>query len=183
MAITQKSRWDDVGSEPPAGEAKYTAGEQPIAEYDNWFNKSVADDISSLNKELAGRTLNKGNGSYETVTETSLTLKQSVTPNNDFISLIDSIHVVANNLSGSGCTLYFMLRALLSDGTTEVDLLDSEETVAEGESFDDVLIDVMSKIPTNEKIKAVRLYARCSITPSAGNEPTVQLEKVTGVQN
>ncbi|WP_457549243.1 hypothetical protein [Archaeoglobus sp.] len=35
MAINQKSRWDDVGVEPPAGEARYQAGEQPIAEYDN----------------------------------------------------------------------------------------------------------------------------------------------------
>lgn len=52
MAITQKSRWDDVGQEPPAGDAKYVAGEQPIAEYDNWFNKAVADDISAINAWL-----------------------------------------------------------------------------------------------------------------------------------
>ncbi|WP_456468230.1 hypothetical protein [Archaeoglobus sp.] len=52
MAITQKSRWDDYGQEPPAGEAKYTAGEQPIAEYDNWFNKAVVDDIAALNQWL-----------------------------------------------------------------------------------------------------------------------------------
>jgi len=52
MAITQKSRWDDVGQEPPAGDAKYVAEEQPIAEYDNWFNKAVADDISAINAWL-----------------------------------------------------------------------------------------------------------------------------------
>lgn len=52
MAITQKSRWDDAGVEPPAGSAKYTAGEQPIAEYDNWFNKAVVDDIAALNSWL-----------------------------------------------------------------------------------------------------------------------------------
>lgn len=52
MAITQKSRWDDVGQEPPAGDAKYVAGEQPIAEYDNWFNYSVAQDIAALNAWL-----------------------------------------------------------------------------------------------------------------------------------
>jgi len=52
MAITQKSRWDDVGVEPPAGEARYAAGEQPIAEYDNWFNKAVVDDIAALNAWL-----------------------------------------------------------------------------------------------------------------------------------
>lgn len=52
MAINQKSRWDDVGVEPPAGSAKYTAGEQPIAEWDNWFNRAVVDDIASLNAWL-----------------------------------------------------------------------------------------------------------------------------------
>ena len=114
MAINQRSRWDDVGVEPPAGLAKYTAGEQPIAEYDNWFNYVVTRDIAELNKELGGRTLNKGFNTPVTVTETVLTLKQEITPDNDFISWIKSIHVVANNPTGSGCTLYFMLKALLS---------------------------------------------------------------------
>lgn len=182
MPITQKSRWDDAGVEPPAGEAKYAAGEQPIAEYDNWFNSAVVDDISNLNKELCGRTLNKGNGTAAQVTETTPTLKQSVTPDNDFISLISTIHVVANNPDGSGVTLYFMLRAVTSDDS-EVDLLDAEEEVAEGKSFDDRLLFVMEKIPSNEKIKGVRLYAYCSATPAEGYEPTVQLERVTGVQN
>jgi len=183
MAINQKSRWDDVGVEPPAGEAHYVAGEQPIAEYDNWFNSSVSQDISNLNKELSGRTLNKGFTSGVTVTETALTLKQEITADNDFIGFIHSIHVVASNPTGSGATLYFMLRALLSDGATEVDLLDAEESVAEGASFDDYLVDVMDKITSNEKISAIRLYAYCSVAPATGYEPTVQLEKVVGVQN
>jgi len=183
MAITQKSRWDDVGSEPPAGAAKYAAGEQPIAEYDNWANYSFVSDIAALNKELSGRTLNKGNTTSAQVTETSLTLKQEVTPDNDFIGYVERIHVVATNPAGSGATLYFMLKALLSDGTTEVDLLDAEESVAEGASFDDWLIDVMDAIPSNEKISAIRLYAYCDLAPAVGYEPTVQLERVVGVQN
>lgn len=48
MPITQTSRWDDAGTEIPEAEAVYTAGEQPIAEYDNWFNKSVVNDIAAL---------------------------------------------------------------------------------------------------------------------------------------
>ena len=60
MAITQKSRWDDVGVEPPAGEARYVAGEQPIAEYDNWFNKAVVDDIAALNAYLDSLGLANG---------------------------------------------------------------------------------------------------------------------------
>ena len=183
MAINQRSRWDDVGVEPPAGEAKYVAGEQPIAEYDNWFNYVVTRDIAELNKELGGRTLNKGYSMATAVIETDLTLKQEITPDNDFISWIEGIHVVANNPTGSGCTLYFMLKVLLSDGTTEINLLDAEESVPEGGDFDDVLIDVMEAIPTNEKIKAVRLYAYCSVAPNSGYEPSVQLERVVGVQN
>jgi len=183
MPIDQSSRWDDVGVEPPAGAAKYAAGEQPIAEYDNWFNYSVSQDIANLNKELSGRILNKGNASSVTVTETTLTQKQEVLPDNDFIGWIDAIHVVASNPAGSGATLYFMLRAVLSDGATEVDLLDAEESVAEGASFDDWLVDVMDAIPSNEKISAIRLYAYCSAAPAANYEPTIQLEKVVGVQN
>ncbi len=322
MAITQKSRWDDVGSEPPAGSAKYAAGEQPIAEYDNWFNYSVTQDIAALivdalkiterwgefvltgllvheaatpdmsvvvdpgiayvdekravvdaattltvpaadatydridivviygdgtleyiagtpaatpaepdvpagayklasvyvaagataitnaditdtrnvligiaqgNLDMNGKailnaaipcifTLSKGYATAATVTETVETLKQEVAADKNYIYLVDSIHVVATNPAGSGCTLYFMLRALLSDGA-EVDLLDAAEGVAEGGSFDDILIHLMSKIPNGEKIKAVRLYAYCDLAPAAGYEPSVQLEKVTGVQN
>lgn len=50
--ITQKSRWDDAGSEPGAGAAKYVAGDQPIAEYDNWFNNAAVDDINGINKRF-----------------------------------------------------------------------------------------------------------------------------------
>ena len=183
MAINQKSRWDDLGQEPAAGLAKYTAGEQPIAEYDNWFNYSVSKDIESLNKELSGRVLNKGYITSAAVTEISLTLKQEITPDNDYIGWVDRIHVVCDNPAGSGATLYFTIKALLSDGVTEIDLLSAEESVAEGETFDDELIDVMDVIPTNEKISAIRLYAYCSTTPNTGYAPTVQLEKIVGVQN
>ena len=48
MAITQETHWDDVGIEPGAGDAEYTAGQQPIAEYDNWFNWSAAKDVENL---------------------------------------------------------------------------------------------------------------------------------------
>lgn len=48
MAVTKTSRWDDTGSQPPANEAKYTAGEQPVAEYDNWFNYAVTQDLQAI---------------------------------------------------------------------------------------------------------------------------------------
>ena len=48
MAITQESRWDNVGTEPGAGDAEYVAGQQPISEHDNWFNKSASNDVENL---------------------------------------------------------------------------------------------------------------------------------------
>lgn len=48
MALSQLTRWDDVGSTPGAGLAKYVAGDQPISEYDNWFNWSAAKDVENL---------------------------------------------------------------------------------------------------------------------------------------
>ena len=48
MAITQETHWDNVGTEPGAGDAEYTAGQQPIAEHDNWFNWSAAKDVENL---------------------------------------------------------------------------------------------------------------------------------------
>lgn len=52
MGITQKSRWDDNGSTIPINQAKYTAGQQPIAEYDNKHNKDVVDDISAIINDM-----------------------------------------------------------------------------------------------------------------------------------
>lgn len=68
--MNQRSRWDSYGVEPSTGAAKYEAGEQPIAEYDNWFNKAVVDDITDLNTELTqhktAATLDHPNGSVTT---------------------------------------------------------------------------------------------------------------------
>lgn len=181
--INQRTHWGDTGSEPAAGtDDLYAAGEQPIAEYDNWFNYSATKDIEDLAKQLSGTVLNRGNASGVNVTETALTEKQDIQPNNDFIGYIERINVVCNNPSGSGCTLYFILRALLDDDS-ETDLLDAEESVSEGNSFDDWLIDVMENITSNHRVKEVRLYAYCSTTPAGGSEPTVQLKRVLGVQN
>ena len=48
MAITQETHWDNVGTEPGAGDAEYVAGQQPISEHDNWFNWSAAKDVENL---------------------------------------------------------------------------------------------------------------------------------------
>ena len=46
--IDQRSRWDDVGTTIPSGEAKYVVEEQPIAEYDNKHNSDVSLDITDI---------------------------------------------------------------------------------------------------------------------------------------
>ena len=42
------ARWDDTGTVIPAGEAKYTVAEQPIAEYDNWINYNLVTDMQAV---------------------------------------------------------------------------------------------------------------------------------------
>jgi len=124
--------------------------------------------------------LNKGNTSSVTVTETSETLKQSVSPDNLYMTYVEGIHVVANNPSGSGVTLYFSVKALLDDGS-EVEL--KSESISEGSNFDSWLRWIYDSITNGKIIKEIRLYAYCSATPAAGSEPTVQLERVTGLQS
>jgi hypothetical protein len=117
-----------------------------------------------------------------TVTETSVTLKQSVAPDSGFygFAYIEGIRVTASNPTGSGVTLYFQVKALLDDGT-EVNLSDVK-SVAEGGSFDDWLRWIYDSVGNGRTIREVRLYAYCSATPATGYEPTVNLAKVTGVQ-
>jgi len=126
-----------------------------------------------------GVVLNKGNASSVTVTETSETLKQSVTPDLNFMYYVDGVHVVANNPAGSGATLYFKVKAELSTGS-EIEL--SSETVAEGNSFDSWLRWPYDSITNEGVVKSIKLYAYCSAAPASGYEPTVQLERVTGLQ-
>jgi len=61
--VTQKTRWDNIGTQPPANQAQYAAGQQPISEYDNWFNKAVVDDVDALNTEKEAKAnKNTANG-------------------------------------------------------------------------------------------------------------------------
>jgi hypothetical protein len=115
------------------------------------------------------------------VTETVLTLKQELTPDEGFYGFpyIEGIRVTATNSTGSTVTLYFITRALLDDGT-EIDL-HSEISVAEGASFDDWIRWIYDVIPNGRTIKAIRLYARVSATPTSGYEPSVNIERVSGV--
>ena len=113
------------------------------------------------------------------VTETSETLKQSVSPDLNFMYYVEGIHVIANNPSGSGVTLYFKVKAELDNGS-EVEL--ASKSVSEGDSFDSWLRWIYDSVTNQKIIKSIKLYAYCSDTPASGSEPTVQLERVTGLQ-
>ncbi len=117
--------------------------------------------------------------SASTVTETTETQKAEVTPSSGSMIYVEGIHVQANNPSGSGVTLTFSVKAVLDD-SSEVVL--SSQNVTEGSSFDDWLRWIYDSIPSGRIVKTIRLYAYCSGTPSTGNEPTVQLVKITGLQ-
>jgi len=48
MTVTMTARWDNVGTVIPAAAAEYMVAEQPIAEYDNWFNYNIVADIQAV---------------------------------------------------------------------------------------------------------------------------------------
>ena len=54
-------------------------------------------------------------------------------------------------------------------------------SVTEGGAFDDWLRFIYDAIPHGRTIRAIRLYAYCSVTPSTGYEPVVNIEKVCGL--
>ena len=116
-----------------------------------------------------------------TVTETTSTLKQTLAPDSGYygFSYVEGIHITANNPSGSGVTLYFQTKAYLDDGTEVA--LHTEQSVVEGGSFDDWLRWFYDSIPNGKMVREIRLYAYCSATPASGYEPTVNIEKVTGM--
>ena len=125
--------------------------------------------------------INKGL-SDSTVTETSESLKQELSPDSghSWLAYVEGVHIVANNPGGSGCTLYIQVRALLDDDS-EVSLSDWL-SVGEGSSLDDWLRWIYDAVPNGRTIKAIRLYAYCSATPASGSEPTVRIDKVVGLQ-
>lgn len=56
-AINQNTYvWTDTGTKPTAGDESYVAGDQPIAEYDNWAMWAVTDDIDTLNDKLGNHS-------------------------------------------------------------------------------------------------------------------------------
>jgi len=122
--------------------------------------------------------INKGD-TQQTVTETSPTLKGEVCADYHYIIFPDAVHVVANNPGASYVNLTFEIKALLDDGS-EVSI--ATETLVNGTTWDDWLIHFLDKIPNGRKVVCIRLYANVSGTPTAGAEPTVQLERVIGLQ-
>lgn len=49
MVVTKTVHWGNAGTEPAAGvNDDYAVNEQPVAEWDNWFNKATETDIAAL---------------------------------------------------------------------------------------------------------------------------------------
>jgi hypothetical protein len=48
MAVSMTAFWNNVGTVIPGGDAEYVVAEQPIAEYDNWFNYNIVADIQAV---------------------------------------------------------------------------------------------------------------------------------------
>lgn len=48
MAVIMTALWDNIGTVIPIGAAEYVVAEQPIAEYDNWFNYNIVADVQAV---------------------------------------------------------------------------------------------------------------------------------------
>jgi len=145
-----------------------------------WKNVYTSQDVvipASYN--ILGRSFS---GTAKTVTETTMTLKDSVSstsPKNVLYPLY--IYVSADNPAGSTVTLVVTIRLVFSDGT-ERDL--DSFTVIEGQtaSYDYSSHTIAQKFKDGVGVTGVRLYAYVSATPVTGYEPTVKIERVVGFQ-
>ena len=108
-----------------------------------------------------------------TVTNTTLAKLGEVTTTKQYLDP-ETIDVVFNNPSGSGVTLYLVLRILYSDGT-ESDF--KNITIAEGVSdkYSILSEDIYENIEDDKQIQGIRVYGYVSSTPNSGFEPTVQV--------
>jgi len=126
-------------------------------------------------------TINKG-GTSQTVNETSSTLKQTISADSgySYLNYIEGVKFTGDNPTGSSVTLYLQIRAL-QDDDSEVNLTEWI-SIPEGESYSDTLRWLYDVIGNGRTIKAIRLYAYCSGTPVSGYEPSVKIDKVSGLQ-
>ena len=166
----------------PLNDNFYSLGDSAHKFANVWTYKINNTDVGLFITQGTIKALNKGNDTAAQVTETELTLKQSVAPDNSngYLVHVDGIHVSVNNPSGSGANLHIEVRAYLDDGT--------EDTIytndyAENTSDDFWQHNIYSQITNGKAIKEIRLYANVDTAPASGSEPTVQLVKVTGVQS
>jgi len=96
MVISQESNWDDAGTAPGAGNAKYVAGDQPIAEHDNYFNKSVCNDVGDIITALENVTT----GHDHDGTDSKKIVQGSISPDATEAQTWDgSIDALINNLN------------------------------------------------------------------------------------
>lgn len=57
MVVTKTVHWGNTGTEPVSGvDDDYAVNEQPVAEWDNWFNKATETDIAALITALQNTT-------------------------------------------------------------------------------------------------------------------------------
>jgi hypothetical protein len=115
--VAQKSRWDDVGVEPGAGAAKYTAGGQPIAEHDNWFNKAVVDDLlAPINIHNTARGYHEGGVVKHDGTNVVFISKFGVLLVNGKKKLVDTVY--SPFAAAAGDVLYITVADFTTDEMT-----------------------------------------------------------------
>lgn len=107
MVVTKTVHWGDSGTEPTSGvDDDYAVNEQPVAEWDNWFNKATETDIAAL-----------------------ITALQNVTTGHDHDGTNSKTVDASDVVNASAGTI------VATDVQAAIDELDSEKAVTASDSY------------------------------------------------
>lgn len=131
MAVSMNTFWDNAGTVIPGGNAEYVVAEQPIAEYDNWFNYNVVADIQAVIDDV----INKFNAN---------TILKADTDNTPAALVVAEQTIVGRKTGNSIAALTAAeVRTLLNveDGSTadqtNTEIRDAVEAAADSNTFTD----------------------------------------------
>ncbi len=73
MSINIETEWSAQGSKPAdTGNLVYNAGDQPVDDWDNWFNYSVYEDLQNISNKVGGNVDLSWDGThYKLVSDTN----------------------------------------------------------------------------------------------------------------
>ena len=191
MAISQKTHWDDAGTEPGAGLAKYAVNEQPIANWDNWFNKATVDDIAAiiaafeshnhLLEDLKPLSALFGVGQDVLLTATATTLEIKNAADNAYQSfraskLYAEDYLYVDEIRDNGAGNITFADLVIFDAHLNADII-SEKTAATGVTVDSCLIKDGVAVPASHGADKHTNITRKVFIPATEGYTTGDVEK------